>query len=158
MRGVRDAIDRAVEAVREVPDDLRQVAFGVVLWHELVGLGEVSCSAVASGSSVSGRIAQDTAVSAMAPVDPASVDRKNRNHQAAWAVLDLTHRGENATVAAVRRFIKDEEGQTPEERANLSKRLRGFVPLYMSRTEEEGGKGFVYRPNSRTLEIFGQDE
>jgi hypothetical protein len=76
-----------------------------------------------------------------------------RDAQAAWALVELYRRGEEATVASARNLIKDELGVSPESRPHMSNRLgKDFTPKYATRVKD--GRGYRYEPTVKIAEKF----
>jgi len=153
MTGVNDALGRVVQTVEDVPDEFRKIAFAVLLWYELDALRSSDEGGTQRGSLSGVEAGESIGRADMVKLDPEKIEPESRLQQAIWAVWELTRRDQPATVAAVRKIIKDEFGVSPEQPTNLSNRLKKLLPKYMTRREEN--RRYIYTPTSHTLELLG---
>lgn len=156
---VRQAVERALEAVEDVPEDLRPTAYRTVLEHLLRQAappveppGDTSPPADRKPSvETGGQVAPE--LSSRLP-DEYAVSQGTRRHQAAWAVVVLSERGQEATTSSVRDAIRVELGETPEGPQHTSNTLKSLTPEYLSRRRRDEGQGFAYEPKENVLEVF----
>lgn len=151
----KQAIRRAVEAAGEAPEELREAAFRIVL-ERLLDLEP------AQPNSPTGTPAEkppkhnswEERLFANLPEGHLVQERGDRKQQTVWAVASLHQRGTDVTSEEIRRLIRTELGIAPQNDQNTARTLRGLTPRYVVRRDRTEGRGYIYEPTARSIEIF----
>lgn len=160
------ALSRATALAEAVPERYRERAFEIAA-HYFLGQTAIRSARGANQAApppppprlaapgVEGWVAR---VIEGLPEPDLIADKGGRAHQTMYAVVSLLEAGQSANTEGVRKYLREKLGITPETGSHTSDRLKSLVPKYLSRDPATEGRGFVYTPTAKALEIFNDLE
>ena len=163
-KDLSEVFAQAAELAEAVPERYRDRAFELAVRQ---ALGEIASPGQLQPVSPKGRKPTQAKLGDTPGVEPwlarvfegspapdAVADSGSRVHQAMFAVISLHRARQQANVEAVRRYIKEKLGTTPQSGSHTSDTLKSLVPRYLSRESAREGRGYEYTPTARALEVF----
>lgn len=150
----REAIREAAEAAEEAPEELREAAFRTVLERLLEREGGPEKDAPQTPPEAIESDSWEERLLKELPEGHVVQEEGDRGQQTVWAVATLHGRDLEATTEQIRRIIRTELGIAPQNEQNTARTLRKLTPRFLIRRERPDGRGYVYEPTARSVEIF----
>lgn len=160
MEDLSETFGKAQSLVEDLPEHLQPVAFQKALEHQL-GPARTAPPENEGGekSSSPGGNAAGSSTDDVDRVPPAHIVADGTvKEKVAWAVVQLTSRGETATTRTVREHIDVSFSSKKPGRTTVSAALGSLSPRYLSRMKSDEGQAYVYEPTERVVQVFEDDE
>jgi len=155
MGDVKSVLQWAIEIADDLPEKYQEAAFAELLRYALNSMpGAAEVDTVADTQTKPALHLSEPWQKKLIIELPEGylVAKGSRDQQTVWAAIKLWEQGDEAMAKTVRETIKTKLGVTPESKDNTSRRLRQLTPEYLTR--EKKGRGYVYTPTAKALEVF----